>query len=188
MAITMLQKKRVHGVKTLKSQTSMETQLGSLISCVPSSLLPLVMQWAGWETPWQNDGKVRFSKKHRSQTLLEIHTLSRAHTHYLMLQSCSRKSGVGNNTFCNSGGKYCSSKKLSFFLPPTRAVIIQVLIATDSVKRGRCLGKFLHLLHLHSVLHLGNNQPLQVTFQCFILSKRLKTTHLKAFHVSQSIF
>lgn len=86
------------------------------------------------------------------------------------------------------GEMCCSSKKLSFFLPPTKAVIIQVLIATDSVKRGRCLGKFLHLLHLHSVLHLGNNQPLQVTFQCFILSKRLKTTHLKAFHVSQSIF
>ena len=103
MAITMLQKKRVHSVKTLRSQTSMETPLGSLTSCVPSSLLPLVMQWAGWETPWQNDGKAQFSKKHWSQTLLEIHTLSRARAPYLMLQSCSRKSGVGNNTFCNSG-------------------------------------------------------------------------------------
>ena len=114
----MLQMKTVHSVKTLKSQTSMEIQLGSLTSCVPS-LLPLVMLWAGWETPWQNDGKVRFSKKHLSQTSLEIHTLSRAHTHYLMLQSCSQMGNIccsvmGNNTFCNSGGSALLFKEAQF--------------------------------------------------------------------------
>lgn len=109
---------RVHSVKTLKSQTSMEIQLGSLTSCVPS-LLPLVMRGAGWETPWQNDGKVRFSKKHLSQTSLESHTLSRAHTHYLMLQSCSQMGNIccsvmGNNTFCNSGGSAPLFKEAQF--------------------------------------------------------------------------
>lgn len=137
----MLQKRRLRSVETLKSQTSMETQLGSLTSCVPSSLLPLVMQWAGWETPWQSHGKVWFSKKHRSQTLLEIHTLSRAHTHYLMLQRCSRKSGMGNNTYCNSGGNVLLFKEAQFLSSSHKSCHHSGLNSNGLSKERKMFGK-----------------------------------------------
>lgn len=102
------------------------TQLVSLTSCVPSRMPP-VMQWAGQGTPWQNDGKVQFSKRHLSQTLSEIHIPLRAHTDIIEGCRVTHRCRPQETTPFVTLGEMCHfSKKLSFFFPRTKAVIIQV--------------------------------------------------------------
>lgn len=80
-------------------------------------------------------------------------------------------SAMGNNTLCNCGGNVLLFKEAQFLFSSHKSCHHSGLNGSRLGTEKKMSGKLLHLLHLHSVFHLGDNQPLQVISQCSILSK-----------------